>query len=53
MVNFTVLAGGFSSFIATYVFDLDAMTLSLANKNDIDGSNPSWIALHPQNSSIL
>ncbi|KAJ7582540.1 Lactonase, 7-bladed beta-propeller-domain-containing protein [Mycena floridula] len=52
MVNFTILAGGFSSFIATYVFNSDSATLSLVKQN-AGASNPSWIASHPQNLSML
>jgi hypothetical protein len=52
MVNFTILAGGFSSFIASYVFDSDASTLTLVTKTQT-GENPSWIASHPQNTSVL
>ncbi|KAJ6598351.1 Lactonase, 7-bladed beta-propeller-domain-containing protein [Mycena vulgaris] len=52
MVNFTILAGGFASFIATYVFDSDTGTLSLTQQTET-GTNPSWIASHPQNLSIL
>ncbi|PPQ97924.1 hypothetical protein CVT26_002986 [Gymnopilus dilepis] len=52
MVNFTILAGGFSSFIATYIFDTNSSTLSLTQQSTT-GDNPSWIASHPQNSSIL
>jgi 6-phosphogluconolactonase (cycloisomerase 2 family) len=52
MVNYTILAGGFSTFIATYLFDSDASTLSLLQQNPT-GDNPSWIASHPQNTSIL
>jgi hypothetical protein len=54
MVNFTILAGGFSTagFIATYVFDSTASTLSLT-QNSSTGANPSWIASHPTNKSIL
>ncbi|TFK64512.1 hypothetical protein BDN72DRAFT_262380 [Pluteus cervinus] len=52
MVNFTILAGGFSTFIASYVFDPDASTLTLVKQTET-GTNPSWIASHPQNTSIL
>jgi len=52
MVNFTILAGGFSTFIATYVFDSDASSLLLTKQTET-GANPSWIATHPQNSSVL
>ncbi|KJA21813.1 hypothetical protein HYPSUDRAFT_682420 [Hypholoma sublateritium FD-334 SS-4] len=52
MVNFTILAGGFSTFIATYVFNNDTSTLTLINETTT-GENPSWIALHPNNSNVL
>jgi len=52
MVNFTILAGGFATFIATYVFDSDANTLTLTQQTET-GTNPSWIASHPTNLSIL
>ncbi|KAF5310099.1 hypothetical protein D9619_010355 [Psilocybe cf. subviscida] len=52
MVNFTILAGGFSTFIATYVFDSDAGSLALT-KQTPTGSDPSWIASNLQNTSIL
>lgn len=52
MVNFTILAGGFSSFIATYVFDSDAASLSLLKQNPT-GDNPSWIASHRTNKSVV
>lgn len=52
MVNFTIIAGGYTSFIATYIFNSDANVLTLAGQSQT-GDNPSWIALHPTNSSIL
>lgn len=52
MVSFTILAGGFSTFVATYVFNADTSSLTLM-KQTTTGENPSWIASHPQNSSIL
>ncbi|KAH0579102.1 hypothetical protein H2248_003256 [Termitomyces sp. 'cryptogamus'] len=52
MVKFTILAGGFAKFIATYLFDSEAGSLTLVKQNPT-GENPSWIASHPQNSSIL
>ncbi|KII85533.1 hypothetical protein PLICRDRAFT_31719 [Plicaturopsis crispa FD-325 SS-3] len=52
MVNFTILAGGYTTFIAAYLFDSDASTLSLLNQSPT-GDSPSWIALHPTNKSIL
>ncbi|EPQ51347.1 putative isomerase YbhE [Gloeophyllum trabeum ATCC 11539] len=52
MVNFTILAGGYTAFVASYLFDSDASTLSLLNQSPT-GPSPSWITLHPFNSSIL
>ncbi|KAG7440486.1 putative isomerase YbhE [Guyanagaster necrorhizus] len=52
MVNFTILAGGYDVFIASYLFDSVASTLSLTGQYP-SGSNPSWITLHPTNKSIL
>ena len=52
MVNFTILAGGYATFIASYLFDSDASTLTLLSQSP-SGTNPSWIALHPTNDSIL
>ncbi|KAF6760527.1 Lactonase, 7-bladed beta-propeller-domain-containing protein [Ephemerocybe angulata] len=52
MVNFTILAGGFTTFIATYVFDSEAGSLSLTKQNPT-GENPSWIASHPLNKTVL
>ncbi|THH16791.1 hypothetical protein EW146_g3915 [Bondarzewia mesenterica] len=52
MVNFTILAGGYATFVASYLFDTDASSLTLLNQSPT-GSNPSWITLHPTNSSIL
>ncbi|KAF8192927.1 hypothetical protein BJ912DRAFT_961405 [Pholiota molesta] len=52
MVAFTILAGGFSTFIATYVFNTNTSSLTLT-KQTTTGDSPSWIASHLQNSSIL
>ncbi|KAG6878472.1 hypothetical protein C0993_006314 [Termitomyces sp. T159_Od127] len=52
MVKFTILAGGFAQFVATYLFDSEAGSLNLVKENPT-GKNPSWIASHPENSSIL
>ncbi|EJF63677.1 putative isomerase YbhE [Dichomitus squalens LYAD-421 SS1] len=52
MVNFTILAGGYSSAIVTYLFNSDAGALSVVGQSPT-GTNPSWIALHPTNQSIL
>ncbi|KAF8991043.1 Lactonase, 7-bladed beta-propeller-domain-containing protein [Cyathus striatus] len=50
--SFTILAGGFDVFVASYSFDPSSSSLSLLNKSPT-GSNPSWITLHPTNHSIL
>jgi len=52
MVNYTIFAGGFSTFIASYLFDSESNTLTLLQQVPT-GANPSWIASHPQNTSIL
>jgi hypothetical protein len=52
MVNFTIFAGGYDVFIAAYLFNSDAKTLSLSAKYS-SGGNPSWISLHPTDKSIL
>ncbi|KAL7284193.1 hypothetical protein ACG7TL_001475 [Trametes sanguinea] len=52
MVNFTILAGGYTTFVASYLFNSDTNALSLLNQSPT-GANPSWIALHPTNKSIL
>ncbi|KIK57360.1 hypothetical protein GYMLUDRAFT_172795 [Collybiopsis luxurians FD-317 M1] len=54
MVNFTILAGGFAvpGFISTYVFSNDSNTLSIIGQS-VTGDDPSWIALHPNNSRVL
>ncbi|KAF9044259.1 Lactonase, 7-bladed beta-propeller-domain-containing protein [Panaeolus papilionaceus] len=52
MVNLTILAGGFSTFIATYIFNSDTATLTLTKRTET-GPSPSWIASHPTNLSVL
>ncbi|KAG0702659.1 Lactonase, 7-bladed beta-propeller-domain-containing protein [Suillus ampliporus] len=52
MVKFTILAGGYTSFIASYVFNSDTNSLTYLNQY-ITGGNPSWIISHPTNKSIL
>lgn len=52
MVNATILAGGYTTFIAAYLFDSDLSSLTLLNQYPT-GQNPSWIALHPENKSVL
>jgi len=52
MVNFTILAGGYTSFVATYVFNSDTNVLSLIGQSNTN-PNPSWVTLNPTNRSIL
>ena len=52
MVNFTILAGGYDVFIASYLFNSDASALSVLGQYP-SGTNPSWITPHPTNQSIF
>lgn len=52
MVNFTILAGGYSSFIASYLFNSEAGVLEYTGQSATN-ANPSWVSLHLTNSSIL
>jgi hypothetical protein len=52
MVSFTFLAGGYDVFVAAYVFNAAAGTLNVTNRSPT-GANPSWIAPHPTNKSII
>jgi 6-phosphogluconolactonase (cycloisomerase 2 family) len=52
MVNFTILAGGYNTFLATYLFDSTAGTLDVVSKFPA-GTNTSWISPHPTNASIF
>ncbi|GJE92408.1 isomerase YbhE-like protein [Phanerochaete sordida] len=52
MVNFTILAGGYTSFVVSYLFNSDTSSLTVLNQSPT-GANPSWISLHPTNKSIL
>ncbi|KAI0079777.1 putative isomerase YbhE [Panus rudis PR-1116 ss-1] len=52
MVNFLILAGGYTNFITSYLFNSTSSTLTLLNQSP-SGTNPSWIASHPTNKSIL
>ncbi|KAJ7618292.1 Lactonase, 7-bladed beta-propeller-domain-containing protein [Mycena polygramma] len=52
MVKFTIYTGGYTSFIVSYLFD--TQTASLTYLKTIDTSaNPSWLAPHPTNPSII
>lgn len=52
MVNFTILAGGSSSFIASYMFNADAGVLQYTGQSQT-GANPLWMARHLTNPNIL
>ncbi|KAF7977386.1 hypothetical protein HWV62_4001 [Athelia sp. TMB] len=52
MVNFTIIAGGYTTFIASYLFNSDTNAVSLLNTYPT-GTDPSWIIGHPTNESIL
>ncbi|KAF5390981.1 hypothetical protein D9757_004002 [Collybiopsis confluens] len=52
MVNFTILAGGYNTFIATYLFNSAAGTLDVVSETPA-GVNTSWMSPHPTNSSIF
>ncbi|KAG6908854.1 hypothetical protein DXG01_003020 [Tephrocybe rancida] len=52
MVAFTILAGGYDTFIATYLFNSASSSLSLVGKATT-GPSPSWISAHPTNRSII
>ncbi|KAI9566075.1 Lactonase, 7-bladed beta-propeller-domain-containing protein [Boletus coccyginus] len=52
MVNFTILAGGYTAYIASYLFNTDDNSLTYLDQY-ITGGNPSWINFHPTNKSIL
>lgn len=52
MVAFTILAGGYDVFVATYLFNSTSSTLSISSRSPT-GPSPSWISLHPTNKSIL
>ena len=52
MVNFTILAGGYSSFVATYNFDASAGVLEYTGQSQT-GVNPSWLSRHLTNPDIL
>jgi len=52
MVNFTILAGSYTTFIRAFSFDVESSALSLLSQSPA-GSNPSWIALNPLNHSAL
>ena len=52
MVNFTILAGGYTTFVVSYLFNSDTNALTVLNQSPT-GVNPSWLSLHPTNRSVL
>ncbi|TRM59000.1 Lactonase, 7-bladed beta-propeller-domain-containing protein [Schizophyllum amplum] len=52
MVSFKILAGGYTSSIATYLFDSEAASLTLSTTSPSNNS-PSWLALNPTDPTIL
>ncbi|KAK7435793.1 hypothetical protein VKT23_019491 [Stygiomarasmius scandens] len=52
MVNFTILAGGYDVFIASYLLNTDAGSLTVTGQFP-SGSNPSWITPSLNNRSIF
>ncbi|KAF8066694.1 Lactonase, 7-bladed beta-propeller-domain-containing protein [Lyophyllum atratum] len=52
MVAFTILAGGYDVFVATYLFNSATSSLTLVSKSPT-GPSPSWLSLHPTNRSVL
>ncbi|KAJ7336131.1 putative isomerase YbhE [Mycena albidolilacea] len=52
MVKFTIYAGGYTSFIVSYLFD--TQTAALTYLNTIKTStNPSWLTPHPTNPNVI
>lgn len=52
MVSFTIFAGGYTNFIASYLFNSNNSSLSLLQQFPT-GPNPSWITAHPTNPNVL
>jgi len=52
MVALSLLAGGFANFVATYLFDSDAKSLTLIKQNPT-GPSPSWIERYAMDPSFL
>ena len=54
MVSFKILGGAYGNFIATYLFTTDGNTSSLTvTSRKSSPQNPSWLAAHPSNSSLI
>ncbi|KAJ3513530.1 hypothetical protein NLJ89_g2895 [Agrocybe chaxingu] len=52
MVSFTILAGGYDFFVATYLFNAATSSLTVTRRSPT-GQSPSWLSLHPTNQSLL
>ncbi|KAF9269076.1 putative isomerase YbhE [Marasmius fiardii PR-910] len=53
MVSFTFLAGGYDTFIATYLFNPANASLTVSGRFEGGTLNCSWIGGHPTNNSVL
>ncbi|ESK84972.1 putative isomerase YbhE [Moniliophthora roreri MCA 2997] len=49
---FTILAGGYDTFVSTYLFNATNASLLVTRKHTT-GLNPSWLTPHPTNSSVF
>ncbi|KAG7095223.1 hypothetical protein E1B28_005998 [Marasmius oreades] len=52
MVSFTILAGGYDTFVASYLFNSTNASLTVTGRFPT-GVNPSWITAHPTNRSVF
>ncbi|KAF9269841.1 putative isomerase YbhE [Marasmius fiardii PR-910] len=52
MVSFTILAGGYDTFVASYLFNPANASLTITGRFPT-GVNPSWITPHPTNRSVF
>ncbi|KAF9562057.1 hypothetical protein CPC08DRAFT_817320 [Agrocybe pediades] len=52
MVDFKILAGGLSSFVATYLFNPDQKSLTLMNQTSMT-SAPTWVMSHPRSRNTI
>ncbi|KAL0581419.1 hypothetical protein V5O48_000573 [Marasmius crinis-equi] len=52
MVAFTILAGGYDTFVAAYLFNASSSSLTVSGRFPT-GVNPSWITPHPTNQSVF
>ncbi|KAF9235474.1 Lactonase, 7-bladed beta-propeller-domain-containing protein [Melanogaster broomeanus] len=52
MVNFTILAGGYATYVASYSFNTEDNSLTYLNQYTT-GADSQWIISHPTNKTIL